>query len=74
MPHHPPPQHIPLSSAAFSATKASGDKRTRPKPEHDLQTVVRLLAQSAAREWFEADQLRQQNAQTGATSPGDRPP
>lgn len=74
MPRHPPPQHIPLSSASFSATKASGDKCTCPKLEHDLRAVVRLLAQSAAREWFESDQLRQQNAQTGATSPGDRPP
>ncbi|WP_317214576.1 hypothetical protein [Gluconobacter sp. GP1] len=69
------PAERPTSPDHSLALKPLKPDRNSPSSvENRLRTVVRLLAHSAAREWFEADQLRQQSAQKGATSPGDRPP
>ncbi|WP_156480262.1 hypothetical protein [Acetobacter tropicalis] len=57
-----------------AASPAAPDRNSPSRSESHLRTVVRLLARSAAREWFEADQLRQQSTQQNVTASGDRPP
>ncbi|MFT9027259.1 MULTISPECIES: hypothetical protein [Acetobacteraceae] len=57
-----------------AGSPAAPNRNSPSRSENNLQTVVRLLARSAAREWFEADQLHQQSTQQNVTASGDRPP